>query len=168
MSITVVGSIAFDAVETPFGVRERMLGGAATHFALAASLLDDVRIVGPVGDDFGDAELAVLQTRGSNIDDVERVAGGKTFFWKGKYGWDLNTRETLDTQLNVFEHFAPKLSEASHGLRRPVPGQHPAGPPAPGPRAVRGGALRRAGLDEPVDRHRPRRAAARSSAGSTA
>ncbi|HWE09445.1 MAG TPA: PfkB family carbohydrate kinase [Solirubrobacteraceae bacterium] len=113
MSITVVGSIAFDAVETPFGQRDRMLGGAATHFALAASLLHPVRIVGPVGDDFGDEELAVLQTRGSNIDDVERVAGGKTFFWKGKYGWDLNTRETLDTQLNVFEHFAPKLSDAS-------------------------------------------------------
>jgi sugar/nucleoside kinase (ribokinase family) len=113
VTITVVGSIAYDAVETPFGVRERMLGGAATHFALAASLLDEVRLVGPVGDDFGDADLAVLQTRGSNIDDVERVAGGKTFFWKGKYGWDLNTRETLDTQLNVFEHFAPKLSQAS-------------------------------------------------------
>ena len=113
MSITVVGSIAFDSVETPFGQRDRMLGGAATHFALAASLLDQVRLVGPVGDDFGDAELAVLRTRGSNIDDVERVAGGKTFFWKGKYGWDLNTRETLDTQLNVFEHFSPKLSEAS-------------------------------------------------------
>jgi sugar/nucleoside kinase (ribokinase family) len=113
VSITVVGSIAFDAVQTPFGVREKMLGGAATHFALAASLLDEVRLVGPVGEDFGDAELAALQTRGSNIDDVERVAGGKTFFWKGKYGWDLNTRETLDTQLNVFEHFAPKLSQAS-------------------------------------------------------
>jgi sugar/nucleoside kinase (ribokinase family) len=113
VTITVVGSIAFDAVETPFGVREKMLGGAATHFALAASLLEEVRLVGPVGEDFGDAELAVLQTRGSNIDDVERVAGGKTFFWKGRYGWDLNTRETLDTQLNVFEHFAPKLSQAS-------------------------------------------------------
>jgi sugar/nucleoside kinase (ribokinase family) len=113
VTITVVGSIAYDAVETPFGVRERMLGGAATHFALAASLLEDVRIVGPVGDDFADADLAVLQTRGSDIDDVERVAGGKTFFWKGKYGWDLNTRETLDTQLNVFEQFAPKLSQAS-------------------------------------------------------
>src|SRR3984957_16753399 len=113
MSITVVGSIAFDSVETPFGTRDRMLGGAATHFALAASLLDQVRIVGPVGDDFGDAELAVLQTRGSNIDAVERVAGGKTFFWKGKYGWALNTRDTLDTQLNVFEHFVPKLSEGS-------------------------------------------------------
>jgi sugar/nucleoside kinase (ribokinase family) len=113
VTITVVGSIAYDAVETPFGVRERMLGGAATHFALAASLLDDVRLVGPVGDDFADSDLAVLQTRGSNIDDVERIAGGKTFFWSGRYGWDLNTRETLDTQLNVFEHFAPKLSQAS-------------------------------------------------------
>jgi sugar/nucleoside kinase (ribokinase family) len=113
VSITVVGSIAFDAVETPSGVRERMLGGAATHFALAASLLDGVRVVGPVGDDFGDAEMDVLRTRGTSVDDVERVAGGKTFFWKGKYGWDLNTRETLDTQLNVFEQFAPKLSEAS-------------------------------------------------------
>ncbi len=113
MSITVVGSLAFDAVETPFGVRERMLGGAATHFALAASFFDHVRIVGPVGDDFGEDELAVLSTRGSSIDDVERVAGGKTFFWKGRYDWDLGGRETLDTQLNVFEHFAPKLSEAS-------------------------------------------------------
>jgi sugar/nucleoside kinase (ribokinase family) len=113
VSITVVGSIAFDAVQTPFGTRERMLGGAATHFALAASLFDQVHVVGPVGDDFGEPELAVLATRGSSIADVERVAGGKTFFWKGKYGWDLNTRETLDTQLNVFEHFQPKLSEAS-------------------------------------------------------
>jgi len=113
VSITVVGSIAFDAVETPFGTRERMLGGAATHFALAASLFDRVHIVGPVGEDFGEAELAVLATRGSSIEDVERIAGGRTFFWKGRYGWDLNTRETLDTQLNVFEHFQPKLSEAS-------------------------------------------------------
>ncbi len=113
MSITVVGSIAFDAVQTPFGERERMLGGAATHFALAASVLDEVRIVGPVGDDFGDAEMDVLRTRGTSVDDVERVAGGKTFFWKGRYGWDLNTRDTLDTQLNVFEHFEPKLSAAS-------------------------------------------------------
>ena len=113
MSITVVGSIAFDAVETPFGQRDRMLGGAATHFALAASLLHPVRVVGPVGDDFGDQEMDVLRTRGTNVDDVERVAGGRTFFWKGRYGWDLNTRDTLDTQLNVFEHFAPKLSDAS-------------------------------------------------------
>jgi sugar/nucleoside kinase (ribokinase family) len=113
MSITVVGSLAFDAVETPFGVRERMLGGAATHFALAASFFDHVRVVGPVGEDFTDEEMAVLATRGTSVEDVEHVAGGKTFFWKGKYGWDLNSRETLDTQLNVFEHFAPKLSPAS-------------------------------------------------------
>ncbi len=108
-----VGSIAFDAVETPVGVRERMLGGAATHFALAASFFDHVRIVGPVGEDFGPPELEALATRGSSIEDVERVAGGKTFFWKGKYGWDFNSRETLDTQLNVFEHFEPKLSAGS-------------------------------------------------------
>jgi sugar/nucleoside kinase (ribokinase family) len=113
VSITVVGSIAFDAVETPFGVRDRMLGGAATHFALAASLFDQVRVVGPVGDDFGAGELEVLATRGTDISDVERIPGGRTFFWKGRYGWDLNTRETLDTQLNVFESFQPKLSEAS-------------------------------------------------------
>ncbi len=113
MSITVVGSIAFDAVKTPFGERERMLGGAATHFALAASFFDTVRVVGPVGDDFGDAELEVLATRGTEIDDVERVPGGKSFFWAGEYGWDLNSRETLATELGVFEQFQPKLSEAS-------------------------------------------------------
>jgi sugar/nucleoside kinase (ribokinase family) len=113
MSVTVVGSIAFDAVKTPFGERERMLGGAAVHFALAASFFDDVRVVGPVGDDFGEAEYEVLRTRGTITDDVEHVAGGRTFFWKGAYGWDLNSRETLDTQLNVFEHFEPKLSDAS-------------------------------------------------------
>jgi sugar/nucleoside kinase (ribokinase family) len=110
MSITVVGSIAFDAVKTPFGERQRMLGGAATHFAIAASFFDAVRPVGPVGDDFGAPELAILQTRGTDTGDVEHVSGGKTFFWKGEYGWDLNSRETLDTQLNVFETFDPVLS----------------------------------------------------------
>jgi sugar/nucleoside kinase (ribokinase family) len=113
MSLTVVGSIAFDAVETPFGRRERMLGGAATHFALAASFFDDVHVVGPVGDDFGDEEMAILGTRGTDVSDVERVAGGRTFFWAGRYSQNLNVRETLDTQLNVFESFEPKLSEAS-------------------------------------------------------
>jgi hypothetical protein len=109
MSVTVVGSIAFDAVRTPFGSRERMLGGAATHFALAASFFDEVRPVGPVGDDFTDEDMAVLQTRGTVTDDVERVAGGKTFFWSGEYADNLNSRETLVTDLNVFEHFEPKL-----------------------------------------------------------
>jgi sugar/nucleoside kinase (ribokinase family) len=113
MPITVVGSIAYDAVKTPFGERERMLGGAAVHFALAASFFEQVRVVGPVGDDFGEPELQVLRDRAIDVSDVERVADGKTFFWRGEYGWDLNSRETLDTKLGVFEGFAPKLSPAS-------------------------------------------------------
>ncbi len=113
MSITVVGSIAYDRVKTPFGERERMLGGAATHFALAASFFDRVNVVGPVGDDFHAPDYEVLAARGTRIDDVERVPGGKTFFWHGEYGWDLNSRETLATELGVFEHFEPKLSERS-------------------------------------------------------
>jgi sugar/nucleoside kinase (ribokinase family) len=115
MSITVVGSIAFDTVSTPFGARERMLGGAAVHFALAASFFADVHVVGPVGDDFGEEEIEVLRSRGVDVSDVERVPGGRTFFWSGEYGWDLNSRETLDTQLGVFEGFRPKLSESSRG-----------------------------------------------------
>jgi sugar/nucleoside kinase (ribokinase family) len=137
MSITVVGSIAYDAVKTPFGERERMLGGAAVHFALAASFFEQVRVVGPVGDDFGEAELEILRGRGVDVSDVERIAGGKTFFWRGEYGWDLNSRETLDTQLGVFEGFAPKLSPESRAsdvlflaniqpdLQREVRGQLP-------------------------------------------
>jgi sugar/nucleoside kinase (ribokinase family) len=113
MTVTVVGSIAFDRVKTPFGERERMLGGAATHFALAASFFDDVRVVGPVGDDFGDDEYAVLHDRGVNTEDIEHVEGGRTFFWHGEYEFDLNSRITHDTQLNVFEDFQPKLSAAS-------------------------------------------------------
>ena len=113
MSITVVGSIAYDAVKTPFGERERMLGGAAVHFALAASFFDRVHVVGPVGEDFGEAELQVLLDREVDVSDIERVAGGETFFWRGEYGWDLNSRETLETRLGVFEGFAPKLSDAS-------------------------------------------------------
>ena len=113
MSITVVCSVAYDAVKTPFGQRERMLGGAATHFALAASFFDQVSVVGRVGPDFGDEDMAVLATRGTDVADVERVADGKTFFWAGEYGWDLNSRETLDTQLGVFEDFRPKLSASS-------------------------------------------------------
>lgn len=113
MSLTVVGSLAYDAVKTPFGERERMLGGAATHFALAASFFDVVRPVGPVGEDFDEASFATLRTRGTVTDDVEVVAGGKTFFWKGVYSANLNERETLVTDLNVFESFEPKLSQES-------------------------------------------------------
>jgi sugar/nucleoside kinase (ribokinase family) len=113
MPVTVVGSIAFDSVKTPFGTRRRMPGGSAVHFALAASFFDTVYVVGPVGDDFGDEEYAVLQARGINTDDVEHVPGGQTFFWQGEYGWDLNDRRTIDTRLGVFEGFEPKLSEVS-------------------------------------------------------
>ena len=113
MSVTVVGSIAYDAVQTPHGGRERMLGGAAVHFALAASFFDEVRVVGPVGDDFGEDEYAVLHGRGVVTDDIEHVPGGKTFFWKGVYHENMNSRETLETDLNVFQTFDPKLSDAS-------------------------------------------------------
>ncbi|MDX6706798.1 MAG: hypothetical protein QOI48_2644 [Solirubrobacteraceae bacterium] len=113
MSVTVVGSIAFDAVQTPHGTRERMLGGAAVHFSLAASFFEEVRVVGPVGDDFGEDEYAVLHSRGVNTDDIEHVAGGKTFFWSGVYGENMNSRDTLVTDLNVFETFEPKLSVQS-------------------------------------------------------
>jgi len=100
-------------VRTPFGERERMLGGTAVHFSLAASFFGDVRVIGPVGDDFGDEEYAVLHERGVNTDDIERVPGGETFFWRGHYDFDLNTAHTDDTQLGVFGDFDPKLSEAS-------------------------------------------------------
>jgi sugar/nucleoside kinase (ribokinase family) len=113
MSITVVGSIAFDSVKTPFGERERMLGGTAVHFSLASSFFDDVHVVGPVGEDWGEAEMATLARPGVRTDDVERVAGGKTFFWRGHYDYDLNTAHTDDTQLGVFADFEPKLSARS-------------------------------------------------------
>jgi sugar/nucleoside kinase (ribokinase family) len=113
MSLTAVGSIAFDSVRTPFGERDRMLGGSAVHFSLAASFFTDVRVVGPVGDDFGKEELGVLQERGVITDDIERVSGGETFFWRGHYEYDMNVAHTDDTRLNVFADFDPKLSHAS-------------------------------------------------------
>ncbi len=113
VSLTVVGSIAFDSVRTPFGERERMLGGTAVHFSLAASFFTEVRPVGPVGDDFGAAEFEVLERRGVAVDDIERVEGGSSFFWRGRYEYDLNVAHTEDTRLGVFGDFDPKLSEES-------------------------------------------------------
>jgi sugar/nucleoside kinase (ribokinase family) len=110
MGVTVVGSVAFDALETPFGSRDRILGGAATHFSMSASFFTDVRVVGVVGEDFGEEEFAVLHGRGINTDDIEQVAGARSFFWKGHYDYDLDVAHTLDTQLNVFADFDPKLS----------------------------------------------------------
>ena len=112
-NLTVVGSIAFDAVETHAGTRDRLLGGSAVHFSLASSFFADTHVVGPVGDDFGEAEFAVLHARGVDTDDIERIAGGRTFFWAGRYERDVNVRHTLQTDLNVFEDFEPKLSEKS-------------------------------------------------------
>ena len=113
MSLTVVGSVAFDALETPFGKRDKVLGGAATHFGLSASFFTQVNAVGVVGGDFGEDEWAVFKRHFINTDDIEIVPDGKTFFWQGRYDYDMNTAHTLDTQLNVFETFDPKLSENS-------------------------------------------------------
>ena len=90
-----------------------MLGGSAVHFSLAASFFTEVRVVGPVGNDFGPEQLGVLEGRGVITEDIERVEGGKTFFWQGHYDYDMNVAHTDDTQLNVFAEFDPKLSEAS-------------------------------------------------------
>ena len=117
MSLLVVGSVAYDALETPFGKRERILGGAATHFSLSASFFTKVSIVGVVGDDFAPEDEAIITSRGVDTSDIERVKGGKTFFWRGRYDYDMNTAHTLETQLNVFEHFQPKLSEKSKNSR---------------------------------------------------
>jgi len=114
MAVTVVGSVAFDALETPHGKRDHILGGAATHFSLAASFFTEARVVGVVGDDFGQDELDVFEKRG-NIDtsDLERVPGERSFFWRGRYEEEMQVAHTLDTQLNVFANFDPKLSPAS-------------------------------------------------------
>jgi sugar/nucleoside kinase (ribokinase family) len=117
MSLLVVGSVAFDAVETPFGKCDKMLGGSASHFSISASFFCDVSIVGVVGGDFTDAEQAVFDKHGVNTTDLERVPDGKTFRWGGRYDYDLNVAHTLCTDLNVFADFKPKLSEASKNSR---------------------------------------------------
>ena len=113
MSLVVVGSVAFDSVRTPFGERERMLGGSAVHFSLAASFFTDVRVVGVVGDDFGPEQEEILLERGIDTEDLERVEGGRTFLWRGHYDFDLNMAHTDETQLNAFGEFQPKLSAES-------------------------------------------------------
>ena len=108
MAILVVGSVAFDTVETPKGKREKMLGGAATYFSLAASYFTDVRVIGVVGEDFGEAEEAVFKARGVDTRGIEHAAG-KSFHWTGAYAGAMNEAETLGTDLNVFATFAPKI-----------------------------------------------------------
>ncbi len=111
MSLLVVGSVAFDALETPFGKVERTLGGAATYFSVAASYFTHVNLVGVVGDDFTEHDAAIFRGRRIDISGLERAAG-KTFFWAGRYGSDPNERVTLATELNVFATFRPKLPES--------------------------------------------------------
>jgi sugar/nucleoside kinase (ribokinase family) len=111
MSILVVGTVAYDALKTPFGERPHILGGSATHFSVSASFFTDVRLVAVVGEDFAEESEAVFHERRVDIRDLERRAGKKTFFWRGEYGYDLNTAHTLETQLNVLAEFDPELTE---------------------------------------------------------
>jgi sugar/nucleoside kinase (ribokinase family) len=109
MSLVVVGSVAYDGVETPHGKVERMLGGAATYIGLVASYFTPVKLVAVVGDDFAQEDTELLASRHIDLEGLERVAGGKTFFWAGVYSADMNDRTTLRTDLNVFADFNPKL-----------------------------------------------------------
>ena len=111
MSLVVVGSVAYDGVETPHGKVDRMLGGAATYIALSASYFTDVKIVAVVGDDFAQDDYNLLASRRIDLAGLERVPG-KTFFWAGVYSADMNDRTTLRTDLNVFAGFNPKLPES--------------------------------------------------------
>jgi sugar/nucleoside kinase (ribokinase family) len=112
MPITVVGSVAFDALETPFGKVDRCIGGSATYFSVAASFFTEVSLVAVVGDDFTEEDASVFRGRKINVDGLQRVPGARTFFWSGEYGYDLNVAKTRDTQLNVLADFRPQLSAA--------------------------------------------------------
>jgi sugar/nucleoside kinase (ribokinase family) len=135
MSLIVVGSVAYDGVETPHGKVDRMLGGAATYISLAASYFTPVKMVAVVGNDFAQEDTDLLRSRHIDLEGLERVADGKTFFWAGVYSADMNDRTTLRTDLNVFAGFDPKLPASYRaepylflgniqpGLQRSVRGQ---------------------------------------------
>ncbi len=111
MSIVAVGSVAYDSIRTASDSRERILGGSATYFSIAASRFTDVRVVAVIGEDFRQSDVQLMQTCGVDTDGIERVMGKKTFFWSGEYSADFTERTTLATELNVFEDFQPKLSD---------------------------------------------------------
>jgi sugar/nucleoside kinase (ribokinase family) len=114
MSLLVVGTVAFDAIETPFGKTDKIVGGAASYISLAASYFTkDIELVSVVGDDFPQDFLNILTQQGVKLNGLQIKKGEKSFFWSGKYHNDLNTRDTLDTQLNVLENFDPIVPEAS-------------------------------------------------------
>jgi sugar/nucleoside kinase (ribokinase family) len=110
MSILVVGSVAYDTVETPFGRAEKVLGGSASFFSVAAAFFAPVNLVAVVGDDFSEKAMSALRDRPIDLEGLERTAG-KTFHWQGKYSYDLNARETVCTDLNVFEFFKPRIPD---------------------------------------------------------
>ena len=110
-STLVVGSVAFDAIKTPFGQVDRCLGGSATYFSVAASFFTPVQLVAVIGEDFTDRDIGVFKGRNIDLDGLQRIKGAKTFFWSGEYGYDLNVAKTRDTQLNVFADFKPELTE---------------------------------------------------------
>jgi len=116
MSLVIVGTVAFDAIETPFGKTDKIVGGAGTFAGLAASYLyDDVKLVSVIGEDFGEENINILKSRNIDLKGVEMVKGGKSFFWSGKYHNDMNTRDTLATELNVLADFDPKIPDAYQG-----------------------------------------------------
>jgi hypothetical protein len=112
MDVVIVGSVALDSVAAPKGSVERALGGAAVYSSVAASYLATAGIVGVVGGDFPKRHMAKLRKRGVDLEGLETIPDGKTFFWRGRYELDINVRTTLETQLNVFETFSPKLPES--------------------------------------------------------
>ena len=110
MSLVIVGTVAFDAIETPFGKTDKIVGGAATFAGLAASYLyNNVKLISVIGEDFGEDNLNIIKSKGIDADGVEIVKGGKSFFWSGKYHNDMNSRDTLVTELNVLADFDPKI-----------------------------------------------------------
>ena len=112
MSLLVVGSVAIDSIQTPTQTRDRILGGSATYFSYAASFFTPVRLVGVVGEDFPSEHVALLQGRNIDTSGLHVIPGGKTFYWKGKYLPNMNDRETLEVQLNVFGDFRPELPDS--------------------------------------------------------
>ncbi|MGF1669157.1 MAG: PfkB family carbohydrate kinase [Balneolaceae bacterium] len=113
MSLLIVGSVAYDGIETPFGKIERILGGSATYLSLTSSYFSDqINLVGVVGKDFAQSDIELLKSRNIDLEGLQVDRSGNTFFWKGKYHFDLNNRDTLDTQLNVFEKFDPVIPDS--------------------------------------------------------
>jgi len=116
MSILCVGSVALDSVETPFAKADRVVGGSAVYFSAAATLFTPVQVVGVVGEDYPLEQLEFLRTRGADLSGIEQRSG-ESFFWAGRYHFDLNTRDTLETKLGVFADFEPKIPDAFRGAR---------------------------------------------------